>query len=158
MQLNLGCGHDFKYGKDWVNLDITKPCNVVGDIRAGLPFKTASFDMVWASHILEHVPDLRAVQAELARIIKKEGRLNVIVPYFLSPDAWGDPTHCRAFSEESFLPCFWIGFVPVNLEVKKYTKQYMKTDVHWLHVTMVRDSTEYWEVKASLSGNNFQKS
>jgi SAM-dependent methyltransferase len=157
VNLNVGCGHDFKYDKGWVNLDITKPCNVMGDIRQGLPFRNAAFELVWASHILEHILDLRSLQAELARIVSKEGRLNVIVPYYASPDAWGDPTHCRAFSEESFLPCFWVGFVPVDMQIKKYKKAYLKTEVHWMHVTMVRDSTEYWEVKVALSGNNFSK-
>ena len=157
MNLNLGCGTDFRYDKDWVNLDITQPCNVKADIRQGLPFKSDSFDLVWASHILEHLPDLRMMQRELARVIKHKGELNVIVPYYLSPDAWGDPTHCRGFSEESFFPCFWPGFTVVSLEPKSYTKRGTGKQVLWLHVKMIRDALEMWEVNAAIGGNNFNK-
>lgn len=129
----------------------------MADLREGLPFKKESFEVVWASHILEHIPDLRGTQRELARVIKTGGELQIIVPYYLSPDAWGDPTHCRGFSQESFQSCYWVGFIVTDIQVKEYIKRWMETKVHWLHVTLRRDSTEYWEVKAALSGNNFQK-
>lgn len=157
MRLNLGCGNDYRYDRDWVNLDITKPCNVMADIRQGIPFKSASLDMVWASHILEHLPDLRAMQRELARIIKYKGVLNVIVPYYLSSDAWGDPTHCRAFSEESFFECFWAGFTAVSVTMKQYIKQGTGNKIHWLHVILVRNAVELWEVMRDIGGNTFNK-
>jgi SAM-dependent methyltransferase len=153
----LGSGNDFRYSKDWVNLDITRPCNVVADIRDGLPFKNSSLDMVWASHILEHLPDLRMMQLELARVLKHKGVLQVIVPYYLSPDSWGDPTHCRAFSEESFFTCFWVGFTVVSMETKSYTKRGTGNKVLWLHVKMVRNEVELHEVKQEIGGNNFNK-
>ena len=108
LKLNLGCGNDYRYDKSWVNLDITPPCSVRADIRKGLPFQSRSFNLVWASHVLEHVPDLRRLQKELARVIKTGGLLKAVVPYYLSPDAWGDPTHCRAFSEEAFMSVYWV--------------------------------------------------
>jgi SAM-dependent methyltransferase len=158
MKLNLGCGNDFKYGKDWINIDITEPCNVKADIREGLPFEDQFFNLIWASHILEHLPDLRMIQRELARVMKLWGTLNVIVPYYLSPDAWGDPTHCRAFSEESFQSCYWVGFSVVSLEFKKYSKRRSKTEDTWLHVDMRRNELEYSEVYDALGGNQFVKS
>jgi len=157
VNLNLGCGTDFRYSKDWVNLDITQPCNVKADIRMGLPFKNASLDMVWASHILEHLTDLRMMQRELARVIKHNGVLNVIVPHYLSEDAWGDPTHCRAFSPESFFPCFWVGFTVVSLEPKTYIKRGTGNKILWLHVKMVRNAVEMWEVNQQIGGNVFNK-
>lgn len=147
MNLNLGSGDDFKYGKDWINLDLTKPCSVIADVTKPLPFKKESLDMVWASHILEHVPDLCSLQIELARILKRKGELNVIVPYYLSPDAWGNPTHCRAFSEESFLVCFWPGFTITNVEMKPYVKRGTGSKVLWLHVKMFRNEVEFWMVR-----------
>lgn len=140
-----------------MNLDITQPCNVVGDMDAGLPFKDQSFDLVWAAHVLEHRPDLRKVQKELARILKRGGELNIIVPYFLSPDAWGDPTHCRAFSEDSFLSCFWPGFNVVEAQAKQYTKKGTGNKIVWLHVKMRRNEVEQREVNRQLSGRNFNK-
>ena len=157
MKLNLGCGRDYRYDRSWVNLDITAPASVLADINSGLPFKDKTFSLIWASHILEHIKDLRMIQRELARIMVTGGLLNVIVPYYLSPDAWGDPTHCRAFSEQSFMTCYWVGFSPLNMERKKYTKRGTSQEVQWLHVEMQRTSVEYWEVQAALSGNNFTK-
>jgi SAM-dependent methyltransferase len=147
MNLNLGSGDDFRYEKDWINLDLTTPCSVIADVTKPLPFKNNCLDMVWASHILEHIPDLCALQLELARIIKRKGELNIIVPYYLSPDAWGNPTHCRSFSEESFLICFWPGFTIVNLELKTYMKRGTGNKVVWIHVKMVRNEMDFWEVK-----------
>lgn len=157
MNLNMGCGTDFRYNKDWVNLDITEPCNVRADIRQGLPFRNASLDMVWASHILEHLPDLRMMQLELARVLKFKGILNIIVPYYLSPDAWGDPTHCRGFSEESFMTCFWVGFAVMSMESNTYTKRGTGGKVLWLHVKMVRDAVELSEVRQRIGGRNYNK-
>jgi hypothetical protein len=83
--------------------------------------------------------------------------LNVIVPHYLSPDAWGDPTHCRGFSEESFFPCFWPGFTVVSLEPKEYIKRGTGNKVLWLHVKMVRNEVDMWEVNAAIGGNTFNK-
>jgi SAM-dependent methyltransferase len=157
LQLNLGCGHDFKYEKGWVNMDITRPCNLVADMDAGLPFKDQSLDLVWAAHVLEHRPDLRKTQRELARIVKIGGELNVIVPHYLSPDAWGDPSHCRAFSEESFFPCFWPGFTILEAESKSYTKSGTGNKIFWLHVRMKRNSVEMGEVNQLIGGRHFNK-
>jgi ubiquinone/menaquinone biosynthesis C-methylase UbiE len=156
MKLNLGCGNDFKYEKGWVNLDITRPCNIKADMDVDLPFKDQSFDLIWASHILEHRHDLRKIQRELARVIKKGGELNVIVPYFLSTDAWGDPTHCRAFSEESFFGQYWPGFIVISVSGKKFEKN-KDSRVMWLFAKLVRNELPQREVDRLLSGRIFNK-
>lgn len=66
---------------------------VVGDALA-LPYPDASFDVVIASEILEHVPaDDRAI-AELIRVLKPGGRLAVTVP------RWGPERICWLLSDE----------------------------------------------------------
>lgn len=158
MKLNLGCGMDYRYDRSWVNLDITPPASVIGNINnGGLPFRDRAFSLIWASHILEHITDLRMIQRELARVIKTGGILNIIVPYYLSPDAWGDPTHCRAFSEQSFMSVYWVGFSPIGMELKEYIKHGTGQKCTWLHVELQRTAIDYWEVQAALSGNNFTK-
>lgn len=52
---------------------------VLGDGMA-LPFPDGCFDKVVASEVLEHVPDDRAVLAELARVTRSGGALAVTVP------------------------------------------------------------------------------
>lgn len=156
-RLNLGGGQDYRYGKGWVNLDITKPANVIADMDVGLPFTDASFDYVLTSHVLEHRQDLRKLQMELARIVKRGGELEIVVPHYLSPDAWGDPTHCRGFSEESFQPCFWPGFTIQMVEGKRYTKTWTKSQVMWINVKMKRNEVEMSEIHQRIGGRNFQK-
>jgi len=152
VKLNLGCGHDYRYDRAWVNYDMTFPANVIGDCTQGLPFRNASFDEVWASHILEHIPDLRALQTELARVTRLGGILKAIVPNYDSVDAWGDPTHCRAFSSESFQNAYWQGFNLIDIDVRNLRKKGASMGVNWIFVTLMRNEVSYSVVRANQSG------
>jgi SAM-dependent methyltransferase len=53
------------------------------DVRADatrMPFRTASFALVIASHLLEHIRDDRAALGEIARVMAPGGRAIVAVP------------------------------------------------------------------------------
>jgi len=119
--LNLGCGPDYETSAGWVNLDGDP--NVKADVHhdieiTPLPFEDDSFDTIFASHILEHVHNLVPLQAEFNRILKRPtGKAHILVPHFTSPDAWGDPTHCRAFSNHSLYPCYWKGCTRVDYNI-----------------------------------------
>jgi predicted SAM-dependent methyltransferase len=119
-KLNLACGADYKHG--WTNLD--NDARVIADVgvdldtmhlydgefHIGLPFESGMFDLIYAAHILEHITHLQELKTELYRILKPGGDLVCIVPHYLSVDAWGNPTHCRAFSLDSFhVGQFWPG-------------------------------------------------
>jgi len=86
--LNVGCGNDIRKSDDknvWTNLDAIKRKGV--DIVHNLekfpyPFKNEEFDLIYASHILEHLNDYVKTMKELYRILKKGGKLIVIVPHF----------------------------------------------------------------------------
>ncbi len=54
--------------------------DVIGDV-ARLPFQDGSADLVYATGLLEHVVDERAVLAEMARILKVGGIAHVEVPF-----------------------------------------------------------------------------
>ena len=113
--LNLGCGKEYYKEPGWINLDGCEEIKAdihfdIDNKNLVLPFKTNEFDIVWASHILEHIWHLRALKLEVARILKVGGTFMAVVPYYLWSDAWGDDTHCRAFSEASFIGAFWPGF------------------------------------------------
>lgn len=64
-----------------------------------LPFADASFDLVTAFDVLEHVPELKAGVNELHRVLKPGGYLMVTVPVYDGPLGWvvealdKDPTH-----------------------------------------------------------------
>src|SRR5690349_7190753 len=45
-----------------------------------LPFADSSFDLVYSSNVLEHVPDLAALYREIRRVLKPGGRALHVVP------------------------------------------------------------------------------
>lgn len=103
MQLNLGCGHDYRAG--WVNVDSSQ--DVRADVYHDLAVKPWPFDdgaatVIRAIAILEHMPDTVAFIDECWRILEPDGLLVVRVPHWQHKTAWIDPTHKRAFHEETF--------------------------------------------------------
>jgi SAM-dependent methyltransferase len=66
------------------------------------PFKDNTFDKIYASHIIEHIPDTVRVMEEIYRIAKPGAIVIIRVPHFSSRSAWVNPTHYRAFSIGSF--------------------------------------------------------
>lgn len=102
-KLNLGCGEDIREG--FLNMDIVKGRGV--DLIHNLnkfpwPFKDNQFEVVYASHVLEHVDDLVETMAEIHRILKPNGKLIVRVPHFSCGVSYRDPTHKRLFSYFTF--------------------------------------------------------
>jgi SAM-dependent methyltransferase len=45
-----------------------------------LPYRDASFDLVVASEVLEHVPAIRAALAEIKRVLRSGGKVAMTVP------------------------------------------------------------------------------
>ena len=74
------------------------PADVVTQaVRAdllSLPFPDASFDVVMASEVLEHIPDDDLAMAEIARVVRPGGRVAVTVP------RWWPERVCWALSRE----------------------------------------------------------
>ena len=81
-QLNLGCGARFHPA--WLNLDIAPASPEVQqhDLRRPLPFDAGSFDAVYCSHVLEHLPHRQALPfvRECRRVLASGGVFRVVVP------------------------------------------------------------------------------
>jgi SAM-dependent methyltransferase len=80
--LNLGCGHRFHAA--WENLDIAPhdPSVRRADVSQGIPFPDRQFDVVYHSHMIEHIR-VDAVQPFLRdcwRVLKPGGILRVATP------------------------------------------------------------------------------
>ncbi len=116
--LNLGSGKTWmedalnmdilpRVNPDWV-YDICKPLswdwphyntNRFGRI---LPAK-GMFDKIIAHDVLEHLPNLVTAMTNCLSLLSVGGEMDILVPYDLSTWAWRDPTHVRAFNEDSWL-------------------------------------------------------
>lgn len=85
------------------------PC--VADLWAPLPFRAASFDLVLAGEVLEHLPFPDRVVDEIVRVLQPSGAFLGSVPNtyrlknrlrFLAGQPYeSDPTHLRQFSPKS---------------------------------------------------------
>ncbi|MEX0936377.1 MAG: methyltransferase domain-containing protein [Pirellulales bacterium] len=66
-------------GSGYVTADLTKNTDVQMDI-CSIPFPDEHFDVVYCSHVLEHVPDDRRAMHELCRVLKPTGWAVLLVP------------------------------------------------------------------------------
>ncbi|MBA7472752.1 hypothetical protein ES707_08084 [subsurface metagenome] len=103
-KLNLGCGKDYRSG--WINVDKSSLFKVDYnfDLEKLWPFQAGTIDEIYCSHILEHIKDLVGFMNEASRVLKKGGKLEILVPHYGHPWAYGDPSHIRFMSDESIFP------------------------------------------------------
>ena len=115
--LNLGSGKDWR--ENCLNVDISEavrpdalldigqplaPNQPLETMRFGtIPLGENIFDAIFANDVLEHIPDLLTAMSNCLRLLKPGGTFHIYVPYDLSLGAWQDPTHIRAFNENSWL-------------------------------------------------------
>ena len=80
--LNIGCGGN--YHPSWTNIDIvsTSPHVVAHDITKGLPYRGGTFDVVYHSHVIEHLTHDEAISLlnECVRVLKPGGTLRIATP------------------------------------------------------------------------------
>jgi SAM-dependent methyltransferase len=80
--LNLGCGH--RYHSDWTNIDIVAhgPGVVAHDLSRGIPLPDGSCDVVYHSHVVEHIRRAEALAfvRECFRVLKPGGVVRVATP------------------------------------------------------------------------------
>lgn len=98
-------GYRGKKGEKIIRLDIKKMphINVVHNLeKFPYPFKNNEFDVIYASHVLEHLDDTLKVLKELHRISKPNAKIVIIVPHFSGYTAWSNPDHKKAFAADAF--------------------------------------------------------
>ena len=80
--LNLGCGDRFH--PSWTNINFTSTgAGVIAhDLKQGIPYPDNSFDVVYHSHVLEHLNKKEAeiLIRECDRVLRPQGILRVVVP------------------------------------------------------------------------------
>jgi len=107
--LYLGCGRDVH--PNFTNLDVIphEGVDVVADLEMGpndrLPLEDDRFDCIYSYMTLEHIKNTLRLGEELWRITRNDGLFYAQIPWWSSWRTWGDPTHVKAFAEQSF--SFW---------------------------------------------------
>lgn len=100
--LDIGCGEHKKPGSFGLDRRKYKGVNLICDFEKGLPCKDNTVDLIYLSHILEHIKDLIFFMEEIYRITKNGAKILVTVPYYTSKGAFRDPTHFRFVTEDTF--------------------------------------------------------
>lgn len=101
--LDLGCGRKKYAGAVGIDVNPGTDADIVWDLNVfPYPLDDNEFDLVICDNIIEHLDDPVKVMEELYRIVKPEGLIRIIVPYFSSPESFADITHKRFFSLTSF--------------------------------------------------------
>ncbi len=117
--IHIGSGKSFR--EDAINIDINPQWDPDIVLDMGLPvfehdspafvtsrfgdieLQKGAFDRVVAHEVLEHVPALTTFVKNALDFLQVGGIFDITVPYDLSLGAWQDPTHVRAFNENSWL-------------------------------------------------------
>ena len=80
--LEIGCGNERIHGFETLNIVPSRNVDYILDTSRPLPFASGIFEIVYASHVLEHIPWylVESVLKEWKRILRSGGRLEVWVP------------------------------------------------------------------------------
>lgn len=80
-KIHVGGGK--QYLKGFINIDLSKPADIIYDVRKNLPFPSESVDFIFSEHFLEHIDYPISVLnyfLEAYRILRKKGKLIIGVP------------------------------------------------------------------------------
>ncbi len=69
---------------DYLTADLVNPAMIQMDLTK-IQFPNNSFDIIYCSHVLEHIPDDRTAMQELARVLKPSGWAVLQVPMSSQP-------------------------------------------------------------------------
>lgn len=84
---------------DWFSGDVDWSKDEEGDT---IPLPDECVSEIHCNQVLEHIVNIIPLMNDCYRVLVPGGFMKIGVPYYLGPDAWGDPGHVRAFSEHSF--------------------------------------------------------
>jgi SAM-dependent methyltransferase len=103
LRLNLGSGQRLIPG--FYNVDhLALPgTDILADLNEPLSeLPDNSVAEIYSRHTLEHISRFLELMAELHRVTKPGGRIEIIVPHFSNPYYYSDPTHVRFFGLYTF--------------------------------------------------------
>lgn len=134
-RLHIGSGRQYLPG--WFNVDILAqaepdalldlsqplelPAHIASATLGAVELRAGSLDFVYANNVPEHVGDLPRLMTNCLHLLREGGQMLIEVPYEKSLGAWQDPTHVRAFNENSwryYAEWFWyLGWFEARLNI-----------------------------------------
>lgn len=101
--LDVGCGKNKHQGSIGLDYNPLTGADIIHDLNEfPYPFEDNEFDMVVATHVVEHLPNVIDFVDEIYRITKNGGCIKFVTPHYTNPDWNTDPTHTNHFSSYSF--------------------------------------------------------
>lgn len=123
--LDIGASKNYvrqEIAAQWTGVDIVGATDVIEADAHELPFEDASFDIVFSSHMLEHVLSPAICVSEMKRVVRDEGSIIIGVPlypgfmsvghiYMMPAQSWEllfrqQGLVCVSFGEERDCGCF----------------------------------------------------
>jgi ubiquinone/menaquinone biosynthesis C-methylase UbiE len=140
----------------------------IGDAQT-LPFADGALDLAVTSYSLHHISDPARVIREMARVVKRGGRvglIDIIVPEDPKVRALNhhiewirDPSHCRSLTLAEFQDLMQAAGLRITATE---TREHARTFEHWMHVAGWKPSdAEYSEARRLMvssiadDGSNF---
>ncbi len=123
-QIHLGSGRDYRIG--WLNVDVDPvlqpdlvfdlsrpielPIRLRTELGGEVELLADSVDEVLADGVVAKIRDLPGLMHNILALLRVGGRFTIRFPFEGAPTAWQDPSHLRAFNQNSWLYCtdwFW---------------------------------------------------
>lgn len=84
--LNIACGDHFILDNKWRNIDFAPKRREIKHVNVlrGLPYKENTFEIVYSSHFVEHIPreEIFNFLVECRRVLKPGGLIRLVLPDF----------------------------------------------------------------------------
>ena len=116
--MDLGCGWNKQPELIGVDRYFCSGVDLIADINKGLPFSDDSVDLLFASHVLEHVDNLLATVKEVYRICRHGAQMCVLAPYSEQKLNQANPYHKCNFNEHT--PRFWTYYEKTPISREEY--------------------------------------
>ena len=102
VSIDLGCGDVAQYPEN-IGIDrrASRSTSVIADLSRGLPLADHSVDRIYTVHVLEHLIDYLPLLDECHRVLRVDGILHVLAPWWRHVNAVADPTHLRFFDMQT---------------------------------------------------------
>ena len=103
ISLDLGCGQAKQPDTIGVDMVTLSPVDIAANLwKYPLPFADDSVDNIYLNDVIEHIPNTIPFMEELHRICRDGARVYIRVVYWNTIYMPMDPTHVRAFHENTF--------------------------------------------------------